>query len=74
MLRREDLIGLLIGLHDLANETIALGICEGVGRDNRHIYVRTPVAAASAIRILQLGNVYWDERGDSIAQREVNPL
>ncbi len=59
--RREDLVGLLIGLHDSAIETIGLGICEDVSRDNRHISVRTPVAAASAVRILQLGNVYLDE-------------
>lgn len=73
MLRREDLIGLLIGLHDSANETIGLGMCEDVGRDSRHIYVRTPVAAASAIRILQLGNVHLDERGDRVAQPVGDP-
>ena len=74
LLRREDLVGLLIGLQDSANETIGLGICENVGPDNRHIYLRTPIAAAAAVRILQLGNVYLDERGDSVAQREGNPL
>jgi polynucleotide 5'-hydroxyl-kinase GRC3/NOL9 len=74
MLRREDLIGLVVGLHDSANETIGLGVCEEVSRDIRHIYVRTPVAAKAAIRILQLGNVYWDERGEGITQRERNAL
>lgn len=70
MLRREDLIGLLIGLHDSANETVGLGICEDFSRDDRHIYIRTPVAETAAIRILQLGNVYLDERGDRAAQPE----
>lgn len=74
MLKREDLVGLVIGLHDSANETIGLGICEDVSRDNRHIHIRTPVAATAAIRILQMGNVYLDERGDTVAQREGNPL
>jgi polynucleotide 5'-hydroxyl-kinase GRC3/NOL9 len=74
ILRGEDLIGLLIGLQDSANETIGLGICEDLSRDNRHIYVRTPVAAASAIRILQLGNVYLDELGNRATEREGNPL
>jgi polynucleotide 5'-hydroxyl-kinase GRC3/NOL9 len=73
MLRREDLIGLLMGLHDSANETIGLGICENSSRDNRHIYVRTPVAATAAIRILQLGNVYLDDRGERVTEREGNP-
>ena len=74
MLRREDLIGLVVGLQDSANETLGLGVCEDVSRDNCHIYVRTPVAAMSAIRILQLGNVYLNERGDGVPERERNPL
>lgn len=74
ILRREDLIGLLIGLHDSANETLGLGICEDLSRDNHHIYVRTPVAATAAIRILQLGNVYLNEQGDGGTDREGNPL
>jgi polynucleotide 5'-kinase involved in rRNA processing len=74
MLRREDLCGLLIGLHDSANETIGLGICEDIDRDNCHICVRTPVGATAAIRILQLGNVYLNERSDGVAEREGNPL
>jgi polynucleotide 5'-hydroxyl-kinase GRC3/NOL9 len=74
MLRREDLIGLVIGLHDSANETLGLGVCEDVSRDNCHIYVRTPVTARTAVRILQLGNVYLDERGEGITQRERNML
>jgi polynucleotide 5'-hydroxyl-kinase GRC3/NOL9 len=74
ILRREDLIGLLIGLQDSANETLGLGICEDLSRDNRHIYVRTPVAATAAIRILQLGNVYLNEHGDGGREREGNLL
>jgi polynucleotide 5'-kinase involved in rRNA processing len=73
MLHREYLLGLLIGLHDSANQTIGLGICEDVSRDHRHISVRTPVAATAAIRILQLGNVYLDERGDGVTERGGNP-
>ena len=38
MLRREDLIGLVVGLQDSANETLGLGVCEDVSRDNCHIY------------------------------------
>lgn len=73
ILRREDLIGLLIGLHDAANETLGLGIGEDLSRDNHRIYIRTPVAATAPIRILQLGNVYLDERGNRLAQSEGDP-
>lgn len=62
MLRREDLIGLVVGLHGSANETLGMGVLEEVSQDRRHIYIRTPLVEAAAIRILQLGNIYLDER------------
>ncbi|HEY7532795.1 MAG TPA: Clp1/GlmU family protein [Nitrospiraceae bacterium] len=75
LLSKDEMTGLLVGLHDSANETIGLGKCEDSSQDNRHIYVRTPVAATAAIRILQLGNVYLNEPsdGDGVTEREVDP-
>lgn len=60
-LRREDLNGLLVGLHDSANETLGLGVFEELSRDSRHISIRTPLVGAAGIRILQLGSVYLDQ-------------
>jgi polynucleotide 5'-hydroxyl-kinase GRC3/NOL9 len=62
VLRREDLIGLVVGLHDSANETLGLGVLEDVSQNCRHISVRTPLVEAAAIRILQLGSTYLDQR------------
>ena len=61
MLRREDLIGLLVGLHDRANETLGLGVFEELSQDCRHISIRTPLVGAAGIRILQLGSIYLDQ-------------
>lgn len=62
MLRREDLVGLLVGLHDSANETLGLGVLEDVSQDCHDISVRTPLVEAAAIRILQLGSSFLDQR------------
>jgi polynucleotide 5'-hydroxyl-kinase GRC3/NOL9 len=62
MLRREDLIGLLVGLHDSANETLGLGVFEELSQDSRHISIRTPLVGTAGIRILQLGSICLDER------------
>jgi polynucleotide 5'-kinase involved in rRNA processing len=62
VLRREDLIGLVVGLHDSANETLGLGVFEELSHDCRHISIRTPLVGAAAIRILQLGSSYLDRR------------
>jgi len=62
MLPEKDLVGLLVGLNDSANETLGLGLLEQVGQDCRHIYIRTPLLDAAAIRILQLGSSYLDQR------------
>lgn len=60
-LRREDLNGLLVGLHDSANETLGLGVFEELSQDCRHISIRTPLVGVAGIRILQLGSVYLDQ-------------
>ncbi len=65
MLRREDLIGLLVGLHDSGNETLGLGVLEEISEDCRRISVRTRVDQTSAIRILQLGSTYLDGREEA---------
>jgi polynucleotide 5'-hydroxyl-kinase GRC3/NOL9 len=62
MLRGKDLLGLLVGLHDSANETLGLGVLEQVSQDCSHIYIRTPLLEEAAIRILQLGSSYLDQR------------
>jgi len=62
MLHGKDLVDLLVGLHDSANEALGLGVIEQISEDCRHIYVRTLLAQTSAIRILQLGSTYLDGR------------
>lgn len=61
MLRKEDLIGLVVGLHDSANDTLGLGVLEGLSRDCRHIAIRTPWTGEAAIKILQLGGIRLDQ-------------
>ncbi len=61
MLHRANLIGLVTGLHDAANETLGLGVVEELSQDNRHISLRTPLVGAGAIKILQLGNTCLDQ-------------
>jgi polynucleotide 5'-hydroxyl-kinase GRC3/NOL9 len=68
MLPRADLTGLVVGLHDSANNTLGLGVLEEVSLEGRHISIRTPVIEAAAIRILQLGSIY----GDAPARRNDN--
>ncbi len=53
MMRREDLNGLLIGLHDSANETIGPGIFDDLSHDGRQMSVRTPVVFTHATHILR---------------------
>ncbi|HLZ33246.1 MAG TPA: Clp1/GlmU family protein [Nitrospira sp.] len=62
LLCREDLTGLLVGLHDSANDTLGLGVFEELSQDCRYISIRTPLDEAAAIRILQLGSIYLDQR------------
>jgi polynucleotide 5'-hydroxyl-kinase GRC3/NOL9 len=62
MLPGKNPVGLLVGLHDSANETLELGVLEQVSQDCGHIYIRTPLLEAAAIRILQLGSSYLDQR------------
>ena len=56
------MIGLVVGLHDAANETLGLGVLEEVSQNSRHISIRTPLVGAAGIRILQLGSIYLDQR------------
>lgn len=56
-LRKEDLAGLLVGLNNSANETLALGLLQTVSEDRREIHVRTPLSEGSAVRVLQLGSL-----------------
>lgn len=62
VLRREDLIGLLVGLHDSANQTLGLGVFEEMSRDGHHLHIRTPLVGTAGIRILQLGSTYLNQR------------
>jgi polynucleotide 5'-kinase involved in rRNA processing len=62
MLPGKNPVGLLVGLHDSANETLGLGVLEQVSQDCSHIYIRTPLLEEAAIRILQLGSSYLDQR------------
>lgn len=61
MLRKENLIGLVVGLQDSANDTLGLGVLEGLSRDCRHIAIRTPLTGEAAIKILQLGSTRLDQ-------------
>lgn len=62
-LRTDPLAGLLIGLNDRSDETVGLGLLEGVGDDGRTILLRTPVGDASGIRIIQLGSLRLSRSG-----------
>lgn len=62
VLSRDEMIGLVVGLHDAANETLGLGVLEEVSQNSRHISIRTPLVGAAGIRILQLGSIYLDQR------------
>ena len=58
-LRAPDLAGLLVGVNNGNDETLGLGLLEGVGDDGL-IYLRTPVADVSHVQILQLGSMRLD--------------
>jgi polynucleotide 5'-hydroxyl-kinase GRC3/NOL9 len=60
-LRGRELIGLVVGLQDSADETLALGVFEGTTEDIRHITIRTPLVEPQAIRIVQLGSLYLEQ-------------
>jgi polynucleotide 5'-kinase involved in rRNA processing len=62
MLRGKDLLGLLVGLHDSANETLGLGLLEHVSQDCGHIDIRAPIVETAGISILQLGSSYLVQR------------
>jgi hypothetical protein len=59
-LRAPDLAGLLVGVNNGNDETLGLGLLEGVGDDGL-IYLRTPVADVSHVQILQLGSMRLDQ-------------
>ncbi len=56
---------LVVGLNDVSNDTVGVGLIEAVDSEGSRIYVRTPLAEIAGVHILQMGSIYIDERGHS---------
>jgi polynucleotide 5'-kinase involved in rRNA processing len=57
-LQNSEVRGLLVGLNNAANETVGVGVLQGVNDNAQKIFIKTPVKDTSAIRILQLGSLH----------------
>lgn len=52
---------LVVGLNDVSNETLAVGILEGVAEDGSLLSIRAPLPDVADVQILQLGSLRLDE-------------
>ncbi len=66
MLRLEALNGLLLGLNDSANDTLGLGLLEGVSDAGQEVRVLTPVRDTASVRILQIGSSRLNQAGQEL--------
>lgn len=66
MLREEGFTGVLVGLNDAANETLGVGLFQGLSEDAKEIRVLTPMEEASAVRILQMGSIRLNRSGEEV--------
>ena len=70
VLQTSGLGGLLIGLNNAEDKTLALGLLEGVTDDGREVCVKTPLKNPSGIRILQLGSLRLNQQGHELDKIE----
>lgn len=61
-----SIAGVLVGLNDSANETVGLGLLEGVSPDGLALYALTPLRGAASIRIVQLGSLRLRRTGEEL--------
>jgi polynucleotide 5'-hydroxyl-kinase GRC3/NOL9 len=66
MLREEGFAGVLVGLNDAANETLGVGLFQGLSQDAKEIRVLTPMEEASGVRILQMGSIRLNRSGEGV--------
>ncbi len=60
-LRGEWFTRMLVGLNNAANETLGVGVLHSVSEDMKEIRVLTPLEEASAVRILQMGSIRFNQ-------------
>lgn len=65
-LSSRSLAGLLIGLNNGANETLALGLLEGMSRQGQEIGVVTPLRNLARVRIIQMSNIRLAKTGEEL--------
>jgi polynucleotide 5'-kinase involved in rRNA processing len=67
-LQDQKMFGLLVGLNNASNETLGLGLLDGVSEDGSHMYLTTSFQDASAIRIVQMGNLFLSRTYEEFKQ------
>jgi polynucleotide 5'-kinase involved in rRNA processing len=65
----QSLIGCLVGLNDASNETLALGLLDGVTRHD-HMAVLTPLKNCSRVRVVGLTNIRLAKSGEELGRAE----
>lgn len=65
-LQEDGFAGTLVGLNDAANETLGIGLLQGLDDGAKEIRLLTPVAEAGAVRILQMGSLRLHPSGEEV--------
>jgi polynucleotide 5'-kinase involved in rRNA processing len=65
-LSSRSLVGHLLGLNNSANETLALGLLEGMTRHGQEIDVLTPLRNLARVRIIQMANIRLAKTGGEL--------
>jgi polynucleotide 5'-hydroxyl-kinase GRC3/NOL9 len=66
----ESLKGHLVGLNNVSNETLALGLIEGITRQGQELDVLTPLKDVGRIRIVQMANIRLSKNGEDLDRTE----
>ena len=64
----QSLKGYLVGLNDASNETLALGLLEGITPHGEKIDVLTPLRDTARVRIIQMSNIRLAKTGEEIGR------
>ena len=66
----QSLVGCLVGLNDTSDETLALGLLDGVTRHGQKLAVLTPLRDYTRVRVVRLTNIRLAKSGEELGRAE----
>ena len=72
--RKRDVGGLLIGLCDQLNDTLALGIIEGTDLKRKLLSIYTPLQDLGEVRSIQFGSIRLNSEGKELGKARISCL